>query len=87
MTPNLPGRYEHSIAKGEEQQPTAIAAFEVDEHVPCLGGCGAMVGPGQKCVACATAATVAWWENRRETDSAGADSTDPVRHRRRARRH
>jgi len=58
--PNLPGRYEHSIAKGEERERMAPVAFEAGALVPCLGGCGELVGAGQKCVDCATAAVVAW---------------------------
>lgn len=31
----------------------------------CLGGCGVTVAPGQKCVACATAAVAAWVAKKR----------------------
>lgn len=58
--PNLPGRYAHSLEKGEERERMAPVAFEAGECVPCLGGCGELVGPGMKCAPCATAAVVAW---------------------------
>lgn len=62
--PNLPGRYEHSIAKGEAIQSVAPLPY-VAEYVDCLGGCGAQVGPGQRCAPCATRAVLAWLATRK----------------------
>jgi hypothetical protein len=58
--PNLPERYAHSIAKGEEVRGTAPAPFVAAPGVPCLGGCGEPMPVGQKCNDCATRAVEEW---------------------------
>ena len=55
--PNLPNRYEYSQRKdADEERPEVTVVHVKSEKVECLGGCGEMVAPGHKCVACATAA-------------------------------
>ena len=50
--------YEERESIVEERATTAVS---VRGDVPCLGGCGALVGPGQKCPACATLAVYAYY--------------------------
>lgn len=64
--PNLDQRYAWSIAKGEAERATEVAPIAVDERVPCLAGCGTLVGPGMKCAPCATQAVVDWRVAREE---------------------
>lgn len=64
--PNLPGRYEHSINKGEAVRPEVVVVRVETQHVACLGGCGASVAPGQKCQECAAAAVDAWLASRQQ---------------------
>ena len=57
--PNLPGRYEHSVQKGEAERPTAVDTSG-KPFVPCRLGGMVLVGEGQSCVACATEAVRLW---------------------------
>ena len=58
----------------------------MSEYAECLGGCGEMVAPGHKCVACATAAVEEWRRNKNERDKLPqvrrASSSKPNRRRR-----
>ena len=44
---------------------------------PCLGGCGTLMPPGQKCIPCATAAVDAWKAKQRGGET--AEETVPSR--------
>lgn len=65
MAPSLQGRYEHSIQKGEAIRPQVEVIEGERVYVPCGGGCGRPVAPGQKCPECARAAVDAWLAERR----------------------
>lgn len=62
--PNLRNRYEYSQGKDDKYNLEVIPTAGERSYVPCLGGCGELVAPGQKCVDCAMAAVEEWKTER-----------------------
>lgn len=58
--PNLKNRYEYSQGKEDKYNVEVIPTVGERSYEPCLGECGAMVAPGQKCVPCAVKAVEEW---------------------------
>lgn len=67
--PNLSGRYEYSQGKAaNDEKPEITVVAGNRRYEECLGGCGQLVAPGQKCPSCAAAAVDEWKRERNEQD-------------------